>query len=69
MLHSVLNVLSNIFTIGFVGLLVFCGLILVFVFPRMINTKFPLEYKIGKLVGYLYLIGGPTVYIILILFK
>lgn len=54
-----------IFTVYLLLLLVFCGLVLSFAYPAMISKKhFPLEYKIGKYGGYLYIGGAFAMWII-----
>jgi predicted DNA-binding transcriptional regulator AlpA len=54
-----------IFTEYLLLLLVICGLILSFIYPAMISQKqFPLEYKIGKFGGYLYIGGAFLMWIV-----
>jgi fucose permease len=61
--------ISIIFTPYFVGLLLICGLFLSIIYPRVIaHSKYPLEYTIGKWVGYVFIVGGIGAYILVMLF-
>ncbi len=54
----------------FVGLVVICGLVLSFVYPHMLqDDRYPVEYKIGKYVGYFYIGGGLALLLISTLFS
>ncbi|HBG76076.1 hypothetical protein QBE55_11275 [Eubacteriales bacterium mix99] len=54
----------------FVGLAVICGLILSFVYPHLLkDDRYPVEYKIGKYVGYFYIGGGLVLLLISTLFS
>jgi hypothetical protein len=58
-----------VFTPYFVGLTIFCGIWLSFVYPNMAaDSRFPIEYRIGKISGYFYMGGSIALYIIGTLF-
>lgn len=60
--------MNLIFSAYFVVLSVFCGLILSCLYPYLINkekTEFRKEYKIGRIVGYVY-IGGSIAALFLV---
>ena len=63
------QVLKLLFTPYFVGLTVCCGMILSFVYPKILaDDRFPVEYKIGKYAGYLYIGGSLLMWFITALF-
>jgi multisubunit Na+/H+ antiporter MnhE subunit len=58
MLEYLLQFMKMVFSAYFVSLTVLCGLILSFIYPYLINkeeSEFKKEYKIGKIVGYVYI--------------
>ncbi|HOB19947.1 MAG TPA: hypothetical protein PK830_10140 [Candidatus Atribacteria bacterium] len=68
-MKSMMRLISFIFTPYFVGLLLICGLILSYVYPKLIaQSKYPVEYRIGKWVGYIFILGGISFFIIAELF-
>lgn len=70
MFDKLLQLMGLLFTPYFVGLLVVCGIILSFVYPIIIaDSKYPVEYKIGKYAGYIYISGSLVIYIIVMLFS
>lgn len=69
MMKTLISFLELVFTPYFVGLLIVCGIFLSYVYPVIIaDNRFPVEYKIGKLTGYLYIGGSLAMYIITMLF-
>ena len=71
MIQNVLQLLKLIFTAYFVGLVIICGFILSFLYPFLIDqaeTEFKKEYKVGRIVGYLYIAGSLVVFLIVKLF-
>ena len=71
MIDSFFLILKMIFSSYFVGLYIFCGIIISFVYPFLIHnsdTEFKKEYKIGRVIGYLYVSGSLAVFIAVKLF-
>ena len=71
MIEMLLRIMKLIFSTYFVGLAIICGLILSFVYPYLIDkedTEFKKEYKIGRIVGYVYIGGSLAALFIVKLF-
>ncbi len=69
-MKQLIHLIALIFTPYFVGLLLICGLFLSFVFPRIIaDSKYPIEYRIGKWAGYIFILGGIGFYLIALLYE
>lgn len=65
-MDTAITILSAIFSSYFVILTVVCGLFLSFVYPYvLIDSEFKMEYKIGKIIGYVY-IGGSLLFFFII---
>ena len=69
MLENIIFEIKDVLSVWFVLLLVVSGFVLVFIFPSIAGSRYPVEYKIGKAIGYLFLFGGPTAYILLMIFS
>jgi hypothetical protein len=68
MMERLISFLELVFTPYFVGLLIVCGIFLSYIYPVVIaDNRFPIEYKIGKYAGYLYIGGSLIMYIITML--
>ncbi|HCS75477.1 MAG TPA: hypothetical protein DIW17_16585 [Clostridiales bacterium] len=71
MFENLLQFMKLIFSSYFVGLTVFCGLILSFLYPYIIDkekAEFKKEYKIGRIAGYVYIGGSLAAFFIVKLF-
>ena len=72
MIDSLFRILKMIFSSYFVGLTMICGIILSFYYPILVcksETEFKKEYKIGKIIGYIYISGSLAVFIVVKLFE
>ena len=68
MLEVILRIIRMVFTQYLVGLLIICGVVLSLIFPAIIeDSKFPVEYKLGKYAGYAYMSLGVLMFIIVML--
>jgi hypothetical protein len=69
MIEALIRFLELLFTPYFVGLTIVCGIFLSFVYPVILaDNRFPVEYKIGKYAGYLYIGGSLVMYFITMFF-
>ncbi|MGI6706865.1 MAG: CLC_0170 family protein [Clostridia bacterium] len=64
MLHKISIFIKLVFTDYLLAILIVSGLILAFFYGKQVpKDKFPLEYKISRIGGFLYIFLGLTLFI------